>query len=62
MCDPASPEEVAGLIQGFLALDESAHLRMRIAAHNVATEVLNDPDCINANRAMFRALIRGEHA
>ena len=62
MCDPASPEEVAGLIQGFLALDESARLHMRIAAHNVATEVLNDPDCINANRAMFRALIRGEHA
>ena len=62
MCDPASPEEVAELIQRFLALDESARLRMRIAAHNVATEVLNDPDCIDANRAMFRTLIRDEHA
>ena len=62
MCNPASAEEVAGLIQRFLALDESARLRMRIAARNVATEVLNDPDGINANRAMFRALICGEHA
>jgi glycosyltransferase involved in cell wall biosynthesis len=62
LCDPASPQEVAGLIQRFLTLDEGARLRMRIAAHNVATEVLNDPDCINANRAMFQALIRGERA
>jgi glycosyltransferase involved in cell wall biosynthesis len=60
MCDPASPEEVAGLIQRFLALDESARLRMRIAARNVATEVLNDPHGVNANRAMFRALICDE--
>ncbi|MGH3217616.1 MAG: glycosyltransferase family 4 protein [Streptosporangiaceae bacterium] len=55
-CDPASPEEVAELIQRFLALDGSTRSRMRVAAHNVASEILNDPGGIDANRAMFRAL------
>ena len=59
MCDPTSPEEVASLIQRFMALDAESRMRMRTAARGVATEVLNDPKGVDANRAMFRALISG---
>ena len=59
MCDPTSPEEVAALIQRFVALDAESRLRMRTAARGVAIEILNDPRGADANRAMFRALISG---
>jgi glycosyltransferase involved in cell wall biosynthesis len=57
MCDPASPEGVAALIQRFMALDEESRIRMRTAARGIATEILNDRKGIDANRAMFQALI-----
>lgn len=57
MCDPTSPEEVAALIQRFMALVAESRMRMRTAARGVATEILNDPRGADANRAMFRALI-----
>jgi hypothetical protein len=41
-------------------LDKDAHERMRIAAHNLALEVLNDPSGVNANRSMFHALTSTE--
>ena len=56
MCDTTSPEKVAELIQRFLALDQRSRMRIRIAARNVATEILNDAEGVDANRAMFRAL------
>ena len=59
MCDPTSPEEVAALIQRFMTLDAESRMRMRTAARGVATEILNDPKGVDANRAMFRALISG---
>ena len=58
ICDPASPEAVAELIERFLALDESARTRMRTAARALARQVLNDPKGIDANRAMLHALSR----
>ena len=62
MCNPTNPEEIAELIRRFLALDERARWHMRTAARGVANEILNDPRHAEANRAMFRALISGEHA
>ena len=59
MCDPTSPEKVAELIQRFLALDQGSRMRIRTAARGVATEILNDAQGVEANRAMFRALTRG---
>ena len=56
ICDPASPEAVAELIERFLALDESARARMRAAARALARQVLNDPKGVDANRAMLHAL------
>ena len=56
ICDPASPEAVAELIERFLALDEDARMRMRTAARDLARQVLNDPRGVDANRAMFHAL------
>ena len=56
-CEAASPEAVAELIERFLALDEGARMRMRTAARALARQVLNDPRGVDANRAMFRALI-----
>jgi glycosyltransferase involved in cell wall biosynthesis len=56
MCDPASPEAVAGLIERFLALDEDARMRMRTAARELARQVLNDPRGVDANRAMLHGL------
>ncbi len=37
-------------------------MRMRTAARGVATEILNDPKGVEANRAMFRALTPGTPA
>jgi hypothetical protein len=59
LCDPASPAEVAGLIQRFLDLDEESRGRMRQAACRVADQVQNNPEKVEVNRAMFRALSRG---
>ena len=59
MCDSTSPEEVAALIQRFMALDAESRMRMRTAARRVATEILNDPKGVDANRAMFRTLLSG---
>jgi glycosyltransferase involved in cell wall biosynthesis len=56
VCDPTDPGALAKLIENFLSLDEEARGRMRLAARNLATEVLNDPGSLNANRAMFRSL------
>ena len=56
ICDPASPEAVAELIERFLALDQDARMRMRTAARDLARKVLNDPRGVDANRAMFHAL------
>ncbi len=56
ICDPASPEAVAELIERFLALDGETRMRMRAAARDLARQVLNDPGSVDANRAMFRAL------
>ena len=56
ICDPASPEAVAGLIDRFLALDEDTRMRMRTAARELARQVLNDPRGVDANRAMLHAL------
>ena len=56
ICDPASPDAVAELIERFLTLDEDARMRMRTAARHLARQVLNDPTDVNANRAMFHAL------
>lgn len=56
ICDPASPEAVAELIDRFLALDGDTRMRMRVAARDLARQVLNDPGSVDANRAMFRAL------
>jgi glycosyltransferase involved in cell wall biosynthesis len=62
LCDPASPAQIAGLIQRFLALDEQGRGRMRQAACRVAGDALDDPKYVEANRAMFRSLIRGVRA
>ena len=59
ICDPASPEAVAGLIERFLALDEAGRMRMRTAARELARQVLNDPRGVDANRAMLHALTFG---
>jgi len=59
MCDPTSPEEIAALIQRFMALDAQSRGRMRTAARGVAAGILTDPRGAGANRAMFRALICG---
>ena len=59
ICDPASPGAVAAAIEHFLALDEDARVRMRTAARDLARQVLNDPDGVDANRAMFHALTSG---
>jgi glycosyltransferase involved in cell wall biosynthesis len=56
ICDPASPEAVAELIERFLALDDDARMRMRNAARDVAMQVLNDSRGADANREMFHAL------
>ena len=56
ICDPASPEAVAELIERFLVLDEDARMRMRTAARDLARQVMNDPRGVDANRAMFQAL------
>ena len=57
VCDPTDPEAIAELIEHFLSLDEETHERMRIAAYNLALEVLNDSSGVNAHRTMFCALI-----
>jgi glycosyltransferase involved in cell wall biosynthesis len=62
LCDPASPAQIAGLIQRFLALDEEGRRRMRQAAGRVAGDVLDDPEGAEASRAMFLSLIRGARA
>ena len=59
MCDPSRPEEVAGLVQRFIALDKESRIRMRTAARHVASYILNDSKSVDANRAMFWALISG---
>ncbi len=59
LCDPARPDEVAGLIRRFAALDDEARARMRQAARQVAATVLDDPGGVDANRAMFAALSGG---
>jgi glycosyltransferase involved in cell wall biosynthesis len=56
ICDPASPEGIAELIERFLTLDGDARMRMSTAARNLARQVLNDPRGVDANRAMFHAL------
>ena len=58
ICDPVSPEAVAELIERFLTLDEDARMRMRTAARDLAKQILDDPQSVNANRAMFQAFIR----
>jgi glycosyltransferase involved in cell wall biosynthesis len=60
VCDPTNPEAIAELIEHFLSLDEDTHERMRIAAYNLALEILNDPSGVNANRSMFHALTSTE--
>jgi glycosyltransferase involved in cell wall biosynthesis len=62
LCDPASPAQIAGLIERFMALDEDGRQRMREAARRVAAEVLDDPAGAEVNRDMFRALTRGVRA
>jgi glycosyltransferase involved in cell wall biosynthesis len=57
ICDPASPEAVAELIERFLALDEGERMHMRTAARDLARQVLNDPRGVDANRAMFHAAL-----
>jgi glycosyltransferase involved in cell wall biosynthesis len=59
MCDPSSAEEIAALIRQFVDLGEEERIRMRAAARRVASQILNDPNSIDANRSMFRALISG---
>lgn len=56
VCDPTSPVAIAELIERFLSLDNEDRERMRIAAHALAMEVLDDPSSVNANRSMFHAL------
>jgi glycosyltransferase involved in cell wall biosynthesis len=56
ICDPTNPGAIVELIEHFLSLDKEARERMRIAAHGLALEILNDPNSANANRSMFRAL------
>jgi glycosyltransferase involved in cell wall biosynthesis len=56
ICDPASPEAVAGLVERFLALDEDARMRLRAAARELAGQVWNDPRGVDANRVMLHAL------
>ena len=56
MCDPASPEEVASLIQRHMALDGDARLGMRSAARDVAAKILTSSESVAANLSMFRAL------
>jgi glycosyltransferase involved in cell wall biosynthesis len=60
VCDPTNPEAIAELIEHFLSLDKAARKRMRIAAHSLALEVLNDSSGVNANRSMFHALTSTE--
>jgi len=59
MCDPTRPEAIAELIEHFLSLDNAARGRMRIAAHNLALEMLNDQSGVSANQAMFHVLTSG---
>ncbi|MGD0246928.1 MAG: glycosyltransferase [Streptosporangiaceae bacterium] len=56
LCNPDDPGDVARLIQRFISLDKSARSRMRAAARLVATQVLDAPKGVAANRAMFQAL------
>jgi glycosyltransferase involved in cell wall biosynthesis len=62
LCDPASPAQIAELIQRFLALDADGRGRMRQAALRVAGEVLDDPEYLDVNRALFGDLVRGVRA
>jgi glycosyltransferase involved in cell wall biosynthesis len=57
VCDPTSPGAIAELIERFLSLDKETRERMRMEARGLAREVLRDPNSVNANRSMFRALI-----
>ncbi len=58
LCDPGDPGEVARLIQYFLRLDQDARSGMREAARLIAAQMLDAPDAVAANMAMFHALTR----
>jgi glycosyltransferase involved in cell wall biosynthesis len=60
VCDPGNPGAIAELIDNFLSLDPAERHRMRVAARNLASEVLHESSSVTANRSMFRALTSSE--
>jgi glycosyltransferase involved in cell wall biosynthesis len=62
LCDPSSPESVAGLIERFRSLPAADRRAMREAARKLARSMLSDPQPVEDNRRAFRQLVAAKEA
>jgi glycosyltransferase involved in cell wall biosynthesis len=56
LCEAASPQSVAALIERFLSLSQTGREQMRKAAYDLALSIANDPQHVHDNRQAFREL------